>query len=316
MPLDINLQKLLDSLAAAGRKPTHEYPVELARIGYRKLTCDSVLPSQVVQIADVQNISIEDEASHSVKVRVYRPETTGSLPTIVFFHGGGFVMGDLDTHDDICRNLCKQINSVVVAVDYRLAPEHPFPAAIEDALIATKYVITHKHEFGGSDIVAVAGDSAGGNLAAVVAQQMDTLGLRLTAQLLIYPALDHIEAVHKSRTENAHGYFLELETFKWFFEQYAGSKKDFNDPLFLPMKANIHKSIAPAIIIVAEFDPLRDEGKAYGEILNNEGVKAEVIIAEGMIHGFFDMGRWSPKAQEYIQLAVRQFKALLDSSHA
>lgn len=315
MPLDINLQKLLDSLAAAGRKPTHEYPVELARIGYRKITCDSVPSNQVIQVADVQNILIKGETSHSLNVRVYRPEATGSLPTIVYFHGGGFVMGDLDTHDDICRNLCKKINSVVVAVDYRLAPEHPFPAAIEDALFATKYVIAHKHEFGGSDIVAVAGDSAGGNLAAVVAQQMDALGLHLSAQLLIYPALDHIDATHKSRTENAHGYFLELETFKWFFEQYAGTKQDFNDSLFLPMKANIHKSLAPAIIIIAELDPLRDEGKAYGEILINEGVKTEVIVAEGMIHGFFDMGRWSPNAQEYIQLTINRFKALLDSSH-
>lgn len=314
MPLDTHLKTLLDSLASSGRKPAHEYPVELARIGYRKITCDSLHPSQMTQIAAVQDRLITDTVNHPIKIRVYQPEAAGPLPTIAFFHGGGFVMGDLDTHDDICRKLCKAINAVVVSVDYRLAPEHPFPAAVEDAIAATKYVIAHKDQFGGSDIVAVAGDSAGGNLAAVVAQQLDALNIHLSAQLLIYPALDHIDAVYQSRIENAHGYFLELETFKWFFNQYIGDQQDFNDSLVLPIKANIQSSVAPAIITVAEFDPLRDEGQKYGASLIDKGVKTEIIVAEGMIHGFFDMGRWSPKAQDYIQQTIQKFKALLDSS--
>ncbi|HCL3396503.1 TPA: alpha/beta hydrolase [Pseudomonas aeruginosa] len=310
MPLDPYLGKVLQTMAAAGRKPPHELPIQEGRAGYYAMTFATRAPQQIVEIGSVENTEVQGAAG-KLKARVYRPKTSGVKPTVVFFHGGGFVLGDLDTHDNMCRDICKSSDSVVIAVDYRLAPEAPFPAAVNDGLAATKWVLQHVADFGGSNTVGVAGDSAGGNLAAVVAQQLKAEGTKLAAQFLIYPALDNIEASYPSRTENAYGYFLEQDTLHWFIAQYAGDWEDIKDSRMTPIHAAHIADLPPAVIVSAEFDPLRDEAEVYGEKLRAAGVEVEMVRAEGMIHGFFDMGRWSPNAQAIIDKTSTAFGELL-----
>ncbi|MBS0318043.1 MAG: alpha/beta hydrolase [Proteobacteria bacterium] len=316
MPLDPHLAGVLQMMAAAGRKPTYEGTPEEGRAGYLALTRGTLTPEQVVPVASVQDATV-DGAAGPLSARIYRPEGAGPFPTVAYFHGGGYVIGDLDTHDNMCRDICRGAQAVVVSVDYRLAPEHPFPAGVEDAIAATKWVMAHAKELGGNDTVAVAGDSAGGNFSAVVAQQLrgatvpGAPAARLAAQFLIYPATDHVEAAHPSHAENAKGYFLEKETMEWFFNHYIGDWKELKDPRLAPMQAATLAGLPPAVIVTAEFDPLRDEGEAYGRALQAAGVEADVIRCEGMIHGFFDMGRWSPGAQKGVQESIRRFGEVL-----
>ena len=310
MPLDPHLAGVLQMLADAGRKPTWMGTPEEGRAGYIALTVGTLKPEDVVPVASVENTRI-DGAAGPMKARIYRPEGAGPFPTVCYFHGGGYVIGDLDTHDNMCRDLCRGARAVVVSVDYRLAPEHPFPAGIEDAIAGARWVMSHARELGGTDIVGIAGDSAGGNFSAVVAQQLRDAPQPLAAQFLIYPAVDHLEAGHPSMEENAKGYLLELETMKWFYKHYAGDWKDMTDPRIAPLQAKDLAGLPPAVILTAEFDPLRDEGEAYGRALQAAGVQADVIRGDGMIHAFFDMGRWSPAARTYIDRAVGRFGEVL-----
>ncbi|GAA3972066.1 alpha/beta hydrolase [Allohahella marinimesophila] len=310
MSLDPHLAGVLKSLAAAGRKPTHECTIEEARGEYLALTYGSRTPQQVVPVGSVEDTEVPG-GSGQLRARIYRPSDIGPSPTVVFFHGGGFVIGNLDSHDNMCRDICRSSNSVVVSVDYRLAPEHPFPAAVKDAIAATTWVIEHASKLGGSDVVAVAGDSAGGNLATVVAQHFSEQGVALAAQFLIYPALDTSDASHPSREENANGFFLEKETLAWFIAQYTGDLKDHKTPQLTPINAHSLEGLPPALIISAEFDPLRDEAEVYGQKLLAAGVSTEVVRGAGMIHGFFDMGRWSPAAQDLIQKSCTRFGEIM-----
>ena len=193
MPLDPHLAGMLQMMASAGAKPIHESTPAEARAGFLMLTAGSRTPEQIVPVASVQDTTVPGAAG-PLKARIYRPEGAGPFPTVAFFHGGGYVIGDLDTHDNTCRDICRGAQAVVVSVDYRLAPEHPFPAGIDDAVAATQWVIAHAGELGGNATVAVAGDSAGGNFSAVVAQQLRDAGIPLAAQFLIYPAVDHADA--------------------------------------------------------------------------------------------------------------------------
>ncbi|HGQ7767840.1 TPA: alpha/beta hydrolase [Pseudomonas aeruginosa] len=310
MALDLHLGKVLQSLAAAGRKAPHEIPLKESRGGYYALTAGTLTREQIVEVGTVENTEVQGGVA-KLKARVYRPKGSGPKPTVVFFHGGGFVLGGLDTHDNMCRDICKSSDSVVVSVDYRLAPESPFPAAVEDSLAATKWVIQHIAEFGGSDAIGVAGDSAGGNLAAVVAQQLAAEGIKLTAQFLIYPGVDSLDGGYPSRTENANGYFLEQDTMHWFFAQYVGEWSEYKDPRLTPINAASFANLPPAVIVTAEFDPLRDEAEVYAGKLQSDGVEVDVVRGGGMIHGFFDMGRWSPAAQAIIDKTSSRFGELL-----
>lgn len=313
MPLDPHLAAVLQMMAGAGAKPIHESSPEEARAGYLALTAGSRTPEQTVPVASVQDTTLDTSAGR-LKARIYRPEGAGPFPTVAYFHGGGYVIGDLDTHDNMCRELCRGARAVVVSVDYRLAPEHPFPAGIEDAVAATRWVIEHARTLGGSDTVAVAGDSAGGNFAAVVTQQLRDAGVPLAAQLLIYPAVDHADAQHPSIEQNGQGYFLEAETMAWFYNHYAAHHADTLDPRLAPLQSPSLAKLPPALVVTAEFDPLRDAGIAYADALVAAGVPAEHIAGPGMIHGFFDMGRWSPGAQAIIQRSVERFGELLRSN--
>jgi len=240
--------------------------------------------------------------------RLYRPEGEGPWDTLVYLHGGGFVVGDLDTHDQTCRRLCRDVDVAVLAVDYRLAPEDPFPAGLEDALTATEWAAAHLTDLGGGERLAIAGDSAGGNLSAVVAQH---LGDVLAAQLLIYPATDGL-GDYPSKLENADGYFLTASMMEWFSGHYIPADTDLEAELtrLAPLHGDV-SDVAPALLVTAEFDPLRDEGEAYAEVLRAAGVRVEVVRYDGLIHGFCDMVAMSTAAADAVTDINARFKALL-----
>jgi acetyl esterase len=309
MPVDPQIAGLLEFLAAAGA-PMYEGTPQQAREAFRSLAVGARPAGSVVPVGSVEELSIPGPAG-DLGARVYRPTADGPLPTVVLFHGGGWVIGDLETHDNMARSICRDCDAVVVSVDYRLAPEAPFPAAVEDAVAATLWVADHLADLGGNEKLAVAGDSAGGNLAAVVAQQLrDAGGPTLAAQLLVYPTTD-VLGEYVSRTENGEGYFLDLPTMGWFMEQYAADPAQHADPRLSPLRAASLADLPPAVVVTAEFDPLRDEGDAYAEALRAAGVRVESWCFEGMIHGFIDMGPHSAAAQKAVDETCAMFAALL-----
>ncbi|MDP3891938.1 alpha/beta hydrolase [Nocardioides sp.] len=304
MSLDPGLASMLDFMSTAGYPPLHEGSPEVARKAMRALIVDAVQPADVVPVDSVADLS-----AGGVPARVYRPSGDGPFPTVLFFHGGGFVIGDLDTHDQFCRRLCRGTSSVVVSVDYRLAPEHPFPAGVEDALAAAAWAADHLDELGGGPVLAVAGDSAGGNLSTVVAQAMPE---RVAAQLLIYPATDAF-GDYPSRVENAAGYFLEMDLMVWFFGHYLTGVTDVvpDDVRHSPLQAPSLAGQPPAVVVTAEFDPLRDEGEAYAAALAATGVSVDSVRYDGLIHGFIDMGPFSPACVAAVDDLIGRFAALL-----
>jgi len=297
MPLDPQLAAMLEFLAAAG-SPMHEGSPEAARQAFRVLSVDMVRPEDVVPVGSVKDLTVVGRSA-----RRYRPEGGGPWPVLVYFHGGGFVIGDLDTHDQTCRRLCRGAEVEVLSVDYRLAPEHPFPAGLEDAVAAVRWAAT---ENGGP--VAVGGDSAGAALATVCAQELPD---RVAAQLLLYPTTDPF-GDHPSRTENATGYFLDQPTMEWFFTHYVGAVPDLreDDPRVSPLRGSL-EAIAPALVVTAEFDPLRDEGEAYAARLAEAGVAVDAARYDGMIHGFVDMGPFSPAAASALEDVIARTRKLL-----
>lgn len=310
MPVDPHIAPLLELLKSV--PPMHEGSPEAAREAFRQLAVGGRRPDQVVPVASVEHVAIPGPAG-DIGARVYRPETAGPAPTVVLFHGGGFVIGDLDTHDNMARTICRDCSAVVVSVDYRLAPEAQFPAAVEDAVAATRWAASRREELGGDDRLAVAGDSAGGNLAAVVSQQLrDSGGPALAGQLLVYPATD-VTGDYPSRTENAEGYFLDLPTMVWFIQHYAADAAVHQDPRLSPLRHTDLSGLPPAVVVTAEYDPLRDEGEAYARALSEAGVPAEVRRFDGMIHGFFDMGAYSPAAQAAIEESCAMFAKVLSA---
>jgi acetyl esterase len=310
MPLDPHLKGLLDFIASAGLPPMSAGTPEAARAGFRALTVDARPPESLPEVEAVEDITVPGGAGDR-RARVYRPAIPGPLPTIVLLHGGGFVIGDLDTHDLTARTLANGCEAVVVSVDYRLAPESPWPAGVEDAIAATRWASTSLATLGGDDRLAVAGDSAGGNHTAVVAQAMRDEGVALTGQLLIYPVTDR-RGSYPSHEENGTGYFLDLDTMMWFDEHYVGHLPDVDvtDPRLAPLHGDL-TGLAPAVVVVAEFDPLRDDGLAYAAALSAAGVPVEVRTFDGMIHGFVDMGRHSPGAQAAVDETCVLFRKVL-----
>jgi len=249
-------------------------------------------------VANLENRTIPGPAA-PIPVRIYRPDTEPGLPVVVYFHGGGWTIGSLETHDNSCRALANAVGCVVVSVDYRLAPEHKFPAAVDDAFAATQWVAEHAAELGGDPTrVAVAGDSAGGNLAAVVSiLARDQNAPALTFQLLVYPATD-AERESASMRENASGYFLELDSMRWFDGHYLRDERDATDWRFSPMRAGSLAGLPPAFVLTAEFDPLRDQGEAYARRLEEAGVPVELRRYDGVFHGFFGMRDLMEPAQQ------------------
>jgi len=232
-------------------------------------------------------------------IRVYRPEGETPFPTVVFFHGGGFVTGDLDTHDALCRYLTRESGAVVVSVEYRLAPEHPFPAAAEDAIAATEWAAEHTRALGGTGALAVAGDSAGGNLAAVAAlAARDRGGPDIDYQALIYPGVG-VDRDQESVREYS-GLVLSEDDLEWFNECYYGSELHRHNPYADPIAACDLAGVAPATVLTAGFDPLRDGGRAYAERLRSDGIEVRHVEYEDMIHGFVSMTDAIDRATEAI----------------
>jgi acetyl esterase len=255
-------------------------------------------PLPVIEVADVSNRTIPGPGGN-IPVRIFRPREGATLPVVVYFHGGGFVIGDLDTYDRGCRALAVGTDAIVVSVDYRLAPEHPYPAAVEDANAARRWVSAHASEFGGDPFrVAVAGDSAGGTLTAVTAVHARDDGLpALRAQLLIYPGT-HLGAATKSRTEFAGpGYFLFESTMQFFENCYLGAASTDN-PDISPLVTPDLAGLPPAHLVLPECDPLHDEGIAYAERLTEAAVPTVVAEYSGMFHGFFNLGHVLPEAAD------------------
>jgi acetyl esterase len=286
MPLHPQAQALLDQFAAAGDLDLTELPPAAVRQLFAQMA--PVRPPQPV--ARVQDRTLPGP-SGEIPVRIYAPESRGPLPAIAYFHGGGFVLGGLDTHDGTCRALANAAGAMVVSVDYRLAPEHRFPAAPEDCYAALRFLGERGAEIGADPArLAVAGDSAGGNLAAVTALlARERRGPELRFQLLVYPVADHRFDTPSYR-DNAEGYFLTAAMMRWFWSHYLEQPDHGEDPIASPLRAKDLAGLPPALVITAEYDPLRDEGEAYAARLREAGVATELRRYPGQIHGFFS---WS-----------------------
>jgi acetyl esterase len=285
MPLHPQVQAHLDRLAAVNFAGLHTVSPEQARAGARRLTASSVgEPEKVAEVID--GVVVTDVGE--VPVRIYRPAVSRELPVVVFFHGGGYVLGDLDSHDGLARSLANGSQSVVVSVDYPLAPENKFPAPVNAGYAATKWVADNADELGADPArLAVAGDSAGGNLAAVVALKARTAKQpHIAFQLLIYPDLDFRRTNH-SITQFAGKYGnIAREAQDWFMNHYITAEDDKLDPLVSPLLEPDLTGLPPAFIITAEYDALRDEGEEYGQRLAAAGVPVTLKRYDGMIHEF------------------------------
>jgi len=284
MALHPQCKAFLDRLASSGAPPIEQLPLAEAR-AVRSEMIEASGPEEPV--AEVQNRSMPGPGG-PIAVRVYRPVKNQTLPALIFFHGGGFVICSLDTHDRECRNLANASGCAVISVDYRLAPENKYPSAVEDAYAATQYVAEHAAEFGiDPQRIGVGGDSAGGNLATVVATlARDRGGPPLKFQLLIYPLVDFADN-SPSMQQYAKDYFLTRESMDWFTDCYLPNRAAAREPSASPANAEDVRGLPPAMILTAEFDPLRDQGEAYARKLQSAGVAVELKRYDGMIHAFF-----------------------------
>lgn len=310
MPVDPSIAAVLDQVNAHPAPRVIDTDPEVLREVNRRMGAGLVLPAPI-EVGSVEDTAVPGPAGR-IPVRVYRPEGGGPVPTVVFFHGGGWLTGDLDTHDDVTRRMCRDVNAVVVAVDYRLAPEHPFPAAYDDCLAAAHHIAGHIDGYGGRrDRLAVAGDSAGGNLAAAVALTFRDEGRPLAAQLLVYPATDFV-GDHPSRTENATGYVLRTQDVLDLQHLYAGDDPAVRGSFRVsPLRAETFAGLAPAVIGTAQYDPLRDEGIAYAEALTGAGVDVFSRTYEGLIHTFLNLFPVSPAADAAVTELYARLKERL-----
>ena len=303
MPLNPQAKAFLDQAAASGAPPLNAMPLAEARQTLNAL----FIPEHKEPIHKMEDRTISGPEGYQIPIRIYTPDAKGQLPVLVFFHGGGWVLGNIESHDSVCRELANKANCIVISVDYRLAPEHKFPAAPEDCYAATKWAVLNAAAFGGDPSrVAVGGDSAGGNLAAAVAQMAADRGApSLTYQMLIYPVTNYALDT-SSYKENADGYLLTRDMMQWFWTQYLANDEDGKNAYASPMQARTVRRVAPAFIMTAEFDPLRDEGEAYGERLKKEGVPVACKRYDGAIHGFFSFGHIMDQGKQAVaDAAVR-----------
>lgn len=313
MPIDPQAQAILDVMAEADFQLTPEVSPQMMREGMKA----GAIMREPTPVGKVEDRTIPGPDGNEVPVRIYWPEGAGGsagegLAGVVFFHGGGWVLGDIDTHDGQVRDLVVKSGAVFVSVDYRLAPEDPFPAGAEDCYAATVWVAEHASELGvDASRLAVAGDSAGGNLAAVVSQMArDRSGPELRFQALVYPCCDMEPSRWPSMKENENGPFLTKEMMEWFYNHYLGDQ-DRLVPYISPIRADDLSGLPAALIITAEYDPLRDEGEAYGKRLQEAGVEAEIVRVDGMFHGFFGFGDFIDKARECMDDAAVALKKAL-----
>ena len=294
MPLHAQTAAVLEVMRQLGSPPMHELSAAQARESYLAMRAPSTI--ELHEIRDIE--------AGGVKCRLYRSSAATAAPLLIYYHGGGWVIGDLDTHDDICRKLARDAHCSVIAVDYRLAPEHPAPAALDDCIVATQWIFANAKSLGiDAARIAIGGDSAGGNLAALVAMHAD---VKPVFQLLVYPAVD-ARMGQPSHKDNAQGYLLTADSMKWFLNHYLqGDEKKKLDPKVSPLLSSdeMLKKSPPTLVITAEFDPLRDEGEAYAARLAAAGVPTSMVRFHGQIHAFFGMSELLDDAAAAIALSA------------
>ena len=296
---------VLKNIQRANRPPFHALSVRAARIAYE--VGSEILEFPRTPLARVDDFFIPAADGSALRARLYAP-TLERLPTLLYLHGGGFTIGNLETHDSLCRQLALRSGAAVVALDYRLAPEHRFPCAVDDAWAAMRWLAQHAATLGlDAARLAVGGDSAGGTLAAVCAIHARDIGVPLRLQVLITPGTTaHADTPSHSRF--ARGFLLEAEGIAWFFDQYI-ARADRRDWRFAPLEADALEGVAPACVVLAECDPLVDEGVAYADRLRAAGVPVELELARGVTHDFIKLGRVLPEAdaaQALIAAALRR----------
>jgi len=304
---------LLDLAERNNVPPTHTLPVDTARELYRdRRGTTQPAPPDMAAVLNLQAAGPHGP----IPLRGYRPlgnQPDDILPVLVWFHGGGWVIGDLDTHDTLCRQLANQAGCAVVAVDYRLAPEHRFPAAVDDCWAATRWVHAHAREWRLDPArIAVGGDSAGSNLAAVVSiMARDAGDLPLVFQLLVYPVTDQHRTT-RSHAENGQGYGLTADTMAYFTGHYITDPAQFDDWRASPLLCADLSHLPPALVLIAGFDPLRDEGRAYAERLTAAGNQANCVCFDRQIHGFMPMGKVLDEANTAVGLCASELRRAFD----
>lgn len=299
MTLKPEVKLILEQLEQSGTSPIHELSPEEARNGI----AIEGLAGDRVELASVIDQSLDTNVGE-VPVRIYTPvKSEETLPVFVYYHGGGWVIGNLESVDIPCRQIAAKSQCVVVSVDYRLAPEHKFPSAIDDSYAVIEWLISNAEELNiDASRIAVGGDSAGGNIAAAVSLKARDLGLNaIVQQVLIYPVTDY-NLKTSSYFDYADGYFLTKDTMQWFWNHYLNSDSDGESPYASPLKATNLKDLPPALVITAEYDPLRDEGEAYAKKLQEAKIPVQLKRYDGVIHGFFWMAGLLEEGADAIEL--------------
>lgn len=314
MPLDPLVKQFLDQAASLPRPKMWDVPLGLGRQGFAQMM--GMLGPKNVPVGKVQNILIPGPAG-DIRARLYAPVATGgaALPALVYFHGGGFVMGDLDTHDGLCRLIAHEGAFVVVAVDYRRAPENKWPAALDDAFAATRWIFANAPALGiDAGRIAIGGDSAGGHLAASVTQLVKAHGgLSIAFQLLLFPGTEFTTDTG-SMNRFAVGYFMDRETIEWCYAQVLPPGADRASPKVSPLKARDFSGLPPAFIMLAGYDPLHDEGLAYAQKLEEAGVAVTVADYADMVHCFIYLQSVLPQAHEAVTRAADAVAKALDGA--
>jgi acetyl esterase len=309
--LDPQAQALMQLMIDKGVPPVHTMSPDEARASYRSRR--SFTQPDAPEVFKVED-KVAIYGGVNVPVRVYQPHAVQShnaLPGLVYIHGGGWTIGDLDTHDVLCRSLCLQADIVVVSVDYRMGPEHKFPAAYDDTVAAFNWTVQYANELGiDATRIAIGGDSAGGNLSAAACLGLRGLAVQPAFQLLIYPATIMWPDTTSFHT-NGKGYMLTKESIAYYTENYLRNRDDAKDWRASPQLAQSHAGLPPAFVMTAGFDPLRDEGLMYADALSKAGVSAQYICFERQIHGFITMGRVMQEANTAVSLCASVLKASL-----
>ena len=300
MTLAPEIKAFLEASAAAGLPQVWEAPVEVLR---RNTQGRVALAGKIEPLAAIENRFIPGPTC-DLPIRIYRP-TTNSQRTIVYFHGGGWVLNFLDIYDASLSRLANQSNATIVSVNYQKAPEHPYPTPFDDCYSTLEWVISHKNELALPNVIGVAGDSAGANLAAAVALKARDHQIELAFQFLIYPCLDRNFSTDSYRA-NATGFGLSTQAMQWFWEQYLQGNVHDDDPYAAPQRAQSFAGLAPAIIITAQYDPLLSDGENYLAALKNAGVSVSYRKFDGMIHGFFTNLAVTPTATTAIDWSAQE----------
>ncbi|MBV1904437.1 MAG: alpha/beta hydrolase [Pseudomonadales bacterium] len=304
MPLHPEFEAMLAQIAEAGRPGFNEMSPTEARDFYSAMR----VPADHILVHEIEDRTISS-AGGDIPIRIYTPEGSGPFPVFMNFHGGGWVIGDLESADAQCRQICSLADCIVVSVDYRLAPEHVFPAAADDCYTATCWVAEHAESLNAdAKRIAIGGDSAGGNLAAVVAlKARDENGPELVFQLLVYPVTD-ARCDSQSYSDNADGYMLTRDSMLWFWDHYCPATMQRSHAYASPALATDLSNLPPAFVLTAEYDPLRDEGEAYAVLLEKAGVEVDCKRYPGLIHGFFSLCHVLTAGQDGMQDACNALK--------